>query len=311
MKEKLISIIVPVYKAEKYLDRCVQSIVAQTYKNIEVLLVEDGSPDISGKICDEWAKKDNRIKVIHKENGGASSARNAGIKAALGEYIGFVDSDDWIEPNMYERMYYLIKQYDADMAICQNKSLKSRTTPARKEPKIEVWNKKEHLDYIFRVNGQNGVQSVWARLINRSILKDFSFIEGRMNEDIHACYYYATKSKRVVYTNEEFYIYFHNDEGVTQSGFTEKKMDLIYIWDVVKEMTIQLTPEYTYACEMNCKRARFTLLSQMYVNGYDKQNPTLETIRKQLKAEVRAYCGDLLKWKMPLSRKILLILVCI
>ena len=100
-KRPLISVIVPVYKVEQYLDRCVQSIVDQTWKNLEIILVDDGSPDGCARMCDEWARRDARIRVIHKENGGLSDARNAGMAAATGESIGFVDGDDWIEPDMY------------------------------------------------------------------------------------------------------------------------------------------------------------------------------------------------------------------
>ena len=100
MNEPLVSVIVPVYKVEKYLDKCIESIVGQTYENLEIILVDDGSPDNCPTMCDEWAQKDSRIKVIHKENGGLSSARNAGLDACTGDYIGFVDSDDWIEPDM-------------------------------------------------------------------------------------------------------------------------------------------------------------------------------------------------------------------
>ena len=99
----LISVIVPIYNVEKYLDKCIESIVNQTYKNLEIILVDDESPDNCPEICDKWAERDSRIKVIHKENGGAGSARNAGIEASSGEWIGFVDGDDWIEPNMYEK----------------------------------------------------------------------------------------------------------------------------------------------------------------------------------------------------------------
>lgn len=102
MIAETISVIVPVYNAEKYLDRCVESIVAQTYKNLEIILVDDGSTDNSPAICDAWAKKDSRIRVIHKKNGGVSSARNAGLDACTGDYIGFADADDWMEPDMYE-----------------------------------------------------------------------------------------------------------------------------------------------------------------------------------------------------------------
>ncbi|MBQ6857596.1 MAG: glycosyltransferase, partial [Lachnospiraceae bacterium] len=109
----LISIIVPVYKVEMYLDRCVRSLVEQSYTNLEIILVDDGSPDNCGIMCDRWTEKDRRIKVIHKKNGGLSDARNAGLRIAAGEYIAFVDSDDWIEPEMYGHMLGLMGKYDA------------------------------------------------------------------------------------------------------------------------------------------------------------------------------------------------------
>ena len=104
MKKEKISIIVPIYNVEKYLDRCIESIVGQTYKNLEIILIDDGSPDNCPQMCDEWAKKDDRIKVVHKENGGVSLARNKGMDIATGTYIGFVDSDDYIDKNMYEKL---------------------------------------------------------------------------------------------------------------------------------------------------------------------------------------------------------------
>ena len=112
-----ISVVVPIYKVEKYLDRCIYSIINQTYTNLEIILVDDGSPDNCPKICDEYASKDNRIKVIHKQNGGLSSARNAGIKVATGDYIGFVDSDDFIELDMYEQMYKVAYENDVDLVM--------------------------------------------------------------------------------------------------------------------------------------------------------------------------------------------------
>ena len=114
----LISIIVPVYKVEKYLVRCIKSIQNQTYTNIEIILVDDGSPDRCGIICDEIAREDSRIKVLHKENGGLSDARNKGIAIAQGEYVGFVDSDDYIEPDMYEHLLGVIEKYNVKLAIC-------------------------------------------------------------------------------------------------------------------------------------------------------------------------------------------------
>ena len=113
-----LSVIVPVYNAEAYLDVCIRSILGQTYADLELILVDDGSPDRSGTMCDAWAKQDNRIRVIHKDNGGVCSARNAGLDAAKGEYIAFVDSDDWIEPNMYETMMEKVHVYGCDVVLC-------------------------------------------------------------------------------------------------------------------------------------------------------------------------------------------------
>ena len=118
MKNDLISIIIPVYKVEKYLEKCIESVLKQTYTNLQIILVDDGSPDNCGKICDEYAKKDSRIEVIHKINGGLSDARNVGINRANGRYIGFVDSDDYIKEDMYEKLINLIKEYNADVSIC-------------------------------------------------------------------------------------------------------------------------------------------------------------------------------------------------
>ncbi len=113
-----ISIIVPVYKVEKYLKKCVDSILAQTFSDFELILVDDGSPDNSGRICDDYAKKDARVRVVHKQNGGLSSARNAGIEVAKGKYLGFVDSDDYIAEDMYELLYKAIIKEEADLSIC-------------------------------------------------------------------------------------------------------------------------------------------------------------------------------------------------
>lgn len=125
MESSAISVIVPVYKAEKYLERCIKSLLRQTYENMEIILVDDGSPDSCPQICDEWAAKNSRIKVIHKENGGAYSSRLAGVKQASGEYVGFIDADDWIESDTYEYLYSLIGKYSAQIS-----SVKMITVPS-------------------------------------------------------------------------------------------------------------------------------------------------------------------------------------
>ena len=141
----LISIIVPVYNVEKYIDKCIKSILEQTYKNLQIILIDDGSQDKSGQICDEYELQDNRIEVIHKKNGGLSDARNLGIKKARGEYIGFVDSDDYISKNMYEDMYKIIQEKDSDVCICNvynvidgKEILKNEDNGLKEYNKIEI-----------------------------------------------------------------------------------------------------------------------------------------------------------------------------
>jgi glycosyltransferase involved in cell wall biosynthesis len=136
----LISIIVPIYNIAEYASECIQSLINQTYKNIEIILVDDGSTDHSPAICDEFAEQDERIKVIHKRNGGLSDARNAGLDVATGEYIGFVDGDDWVDEDMYETLYHLIYEHQADISICTHYTeLPNRTKVKYKSKKTKIF----------------------------------------------------------------------------------------------------------------------------------------------------------------------------
>lgn len=307
-----ISVIVPVYKSEKYLDRCVQSILNQTYQDFELILVDDGSPDNSPLLCDKWAENDSRVYVIHKENGGASSARNAGLKIAKGNWIAFADSDDWLDRTALKTLYDLANQYNVPMAIGGMRVVQEYTdaqTVAKQE--TVVLSRADLMSRFFRLNGEPDTHSVCATLIRRDILEAYHFIEGKMNEDVEACYYLARKCEGAVYTNKPVYFYFKNVEGVTNSGFSKKKLDLLDVWDIVQKQVEQFTPGYSYACEMNCKRARFTLLTQMNLNGYDHDDSLMKKTKQQLKKEVRQSFWPLMKWKMPISRKVLLVWECI
>ncbi len=307
--EAEISVIVPVYKAEKYLDCCVESILNQTFSNIELILVDDGSPDCSSKICDEWEAKDLRVRVIHKDNGGASSARNAGIAKAKGEWIFFVDSDDWIELDAVRYLYNIAQTEQVQMVIGEVRKFQDGefVELAKNASEIGVFTQRELLDRFFRINGERDRHSCCGTLISADILKGYHFIEGIMNEDVETCYYLARKCERAAYSNKPLYNYFVNNSSATHREFTEKNLDLLNVWNIVLKQTKKYTPEYTEACDMNCRRARFTLLAQMYINGYDKTNPDMHDVKKALQSEVRQSFWKLMKWRMPISRKILML----
>ena len=187
----MISIIIPIYKVEQYLDECVTSIINQTYKDFEIILVDDGSPDSCPQMCDEWAKKDARIKVVHKKNGGLSSARNAGLAIAKGEYIGFVDSDDYVDGTMYEDLMQVMNQNEKTMVVS---SPIIRNTDGVFTPyKVGTYDYKDgdtmsFSEYMKLFLGMNMDATVWNKLYKREFIQTM-FREGRNNEDYLFMFY--------------------------------------------------------------------------------------------------------------------------
>lgn len=312
-----ISIIVPVYKAEKYLDYCIESICKQTFKDIEVILVDDGSPDQSGSLCDKWAETDNRIKVIHQKNSGAGAARNSGLRVAVGKYISFVDSDDWIDMDMYQILYDAITRYSADMAVVKPRVIKERNILRKniksREYPLGVRNKEEMLETFFRIHGESnsGNIAVWGRLIKRKVLNGFSFVEGTISEDVSAVFYFITHSEKIVLIDQPLYNYFVNPAGVTRSQVTIKDFEYIEAYHRIFQYIQRYYPRYSYYAELNYLRAHFTILVKMKVYHYDKKNNELVKKYFELKKVIRSNFLKLMHWKMPLSRKILLIIVSI
>lgn len=186
MEDKLISVVVPIYNVEKYLRQCVDSILRQTYKNLEVILVDDGSPDNCPEICDEYAKKDARVKVIHKPNGGVGTAYNAGIQSAMGDYIGLVESDDWIEPNMYQLLLESALKFDSDLVKCNfynyDSFAKKQCRESGKHSKF-FWNKLAPDNKSFSIKEYSKLMiphpSIWAALYKKDLIKKISFVETK------------------------------------------------------------------------------------------------------------------------------------
>jgi len=208
--DELISIIVPVYNVEKYLNKCLDSIMTQTYKNLEIILVDDGSTDNSGMICDEYSRKDNRIKVIHKANGGVSDARNKGLEIASGDFIGFVDSDDWIDCDMYKFLYEGIKTYNADISICGHYDVcYNEILHITHVKKTIIYNRCEAIEEL--VNDNTFRCYLWNKLFKKNLFNKIKFpIEFpivRTNEDKAVMYKLFDQANTIVYLHNVLYFY--------------------------------------------------------------------------------------------------------
>ncbi len=227
MKKDIISVIVPIYNVEKYLNRCIDSIINQTYKNLEIILVDDGSPDNCPKICDEYAKKDDRIKVIHKENGGLSDARNKGIKIASGEYIGFVDSDDYIDEKMYEYLLKLIKDNNAEISVCGYKKVYSEEIEYISYGKDTVLDTTEGLKTLLYNNDVGNY--VWNKLFLTSSFKEnnIEFPKGKIMEDILTTYKLYEKANRIAIGTDEFYNYVQRENSIVGSKSSKSQIAFV------------------------------------------------------------------------------------
>lgn len=223
----LISIIVPVYNIEFFLEKCIKSIINQTYKNIEIILVNDGSTDRSGDICNFYSKYDQRVKVINKKNGGLSDARNVGIVASSGKFIGFVDGDDWIEPDMYEVLYDAMQHSDADVAICGfYRNIGDRVVEERETGNTLIYSGKEILKRLLSNDNEYQIcLAVWNRLYKRELIKDIRFPYGKSYEDIIYDTEVFYKCNRCVYVDKRKYHYLVGREGsIISSGFQKRRI---------------------------------------------------------------------------------------
>ena len=226
---ELISIIVPIYNVEKYLEKCLRSIINQTYKNIEIILVDDGSPDKCGIICDEYSHKDHRINVIHKRNGGLSDARNAGIEVSKGDYILFVDSDDYINLRMVELLYESIKKHSADIAVCRYKSILDNEVVDISEvddssesfiiEESEYLNNKEYysdrrVEFIV----------AWNKLYARKLFKEIRYPKGKIHEDEFTTYKLLYYAEKIVYVPQELYYYVQRSNSIMSVGISKSRL---------------------------------------------------------------------------------------
>jgi len=221
MQDDLITIISAVYNVDEYLDDCIKSILNQTYKNIEVILVDDGSTDKSGEICDKYAKQDNRIKVIHQKNSGRPGApRNRGIEAATGKYIAFIDSDDMYRENYIETLYKLLIKNDADISVCNYFKLYSKNIDI--DTSDEVLKEYSNIEYLrlFNSDASDTCVVIWNKLYKKELIGDIRFPEGKSHEDEAFTYKVIYKANKIVKTSKKLYLHFYlNQESEMKAKF--------------------------------------------------------------------------------------------
>lgn len=283
MNEK-ISIIIPVYKVEEYLPKCIESILKQTYENLEIILVDDGSPDNCGKICDEYALKDSRIRVIHKENAGVAMARNDGIEIATGDYISFIDSDDWIAENTYEILYKGLKAHDADCSVggCVTVLEKDGTLePQERERKgVQCLSAQEAMKGVL-LSGS----AVWNRLFKREIFREIRFPVGRVNDDEVVALHAYAECERIVFLDEDTYYYRIRSNSITTSKFSLRKVDCYYNSADNLEFIKKVCPELVPCAEFKYIKAMlYSYVNLKRMKKDEKAKGVLKDIKKDIKA---------------------------
>ncbi len=223
--DDLISVIVPIYKVEKYLKKCVESILEQTYSNLDIILVDDGSPDNCGDIIEEFRKKNERIRTIHQKNGGLSDARNSGIKIAKGKYIVCIDSDDWIEKNMIEVLYKDIINTNSDISVCEfveEDDLQNILSTKKYNNEIIEFSSKEALKSLIKQDILTN--HAWNKLYKASLFEGIEYPKGQLMEDVSTTYKLFEKANKIVYQNTSLYHYIQRGTSIL-GNITEKRIN--------------------------------------------------------------------------------------
>ena len=271
MGEK-ISVIVPVYNVEQYLERCVDSIINQTYTNLEIILVNDGSTDNSGKLCDELAKKDERIRVIHKENGGLSDARNRGIDESESDLVGFIDSDDYIDRDMYEILLKNLNNTDADLSMCGLYDVYNSISQAQVTNK-ETWELSS--EQAIKMVMEAKILSVTAvnKLYRKSLFSDLKFEVGKIAEDAFIMIKLLDKCEKIVATNEKKYYYVHRENSITTQKFSTKFLNVIEAYEQNSNIILEKYPKLKDVAQTRMNWAYFYVLDRLLLddNYNDKE----------------------------------------
>ena len=288
MKSPKISIVVPIYNVEKFLPFCLNSIINQTYKNLEIILVDDGSTDSSLKICNEYASHDKRIQIIHQENHGLSYSRNRGIEIATSDYISFIDADDIIAPDFYEYLLHLLTSNNADIAECKfikinETDLPSYTFPASSDSTFLVLNSIEALNRIHNDNLDICVNSVvvWNKLYKISLFNDIRYPIGKIHEDEYTTYKLFHKAKKIISSNKKLYGYVQRQSSIMNKPFSLTRLDALEPYDNYLTFFKKLGDIYLLKkCERRYLRLLVLILTELEHSDF-KNKPYVRNILKE------------------------------
>lgn len=304
MMKKLVSVIIPAYNIEAYIGRCLDSVLSQTYENLEIIVVDDGSSDGTGKILDDYEKKDSRIKVIHKENGGVSSARNKGLDVAAGDYIGFVDGDDLIAPEMYETLVNLLEEEDADIAHCGYQMVfPDRVDYYYNTGKRKVQTTEEGLKDLL--SGEMIEPALYNKLYKRRLFENNRLDETlKINEDLDMNYRLFKKSQKSIYQDKPLYSYMIRKSSATgSSALSIKREDSLRVLKRIESDCIEEELK-----TIAYRRYIYLLMAICRDNVEDKQYKEYQKKqRKQLKQELKK---TLFKTSIPKKLKYMSMLSC-
>ena len=273
--EPKISIIVPVYNVEKYLERCVESLINQTHKNVEIILVDDGSKDNSGKLCDELAQRDSRIVVYHKENGGLSDARNYGIHKSTSDYVGFVDSDDFVDEDMYEILLSNLLKYDSEISFCRlNDVYNDEITKDNTENKPYLMTSEQAIKMVLEAK----VFSVTAvnKLYKKSLFAQIRFDKGKIAEDAFIMVDLLSRCEKIAATEAKKYYYMHRENSITTQKFTPKFLNVIEAYEKNAKIVSDKYPNLKYQADTRICWAYFYVLDRL-LKDEEYKDEKLET----------------------------------
>lgn len=304
MNNETVSVIIPVYNVEKYIRKCIESVCGQTYRNLEIILIDDGSPDKSGEICDEYAAADSRIKVIHLENGGVSRARNIGLDMATGKYIGFVDSDDYIRPGMYETLVDNMEKENVDTVICgfisvteEGDVLPDKQIPI---PVNDMVMTGEEAVKQLAGSGYLCFIMIMNRLYRKELFQKIRFPENKRYEDEYIAHHVLWQCRKVMVLNEPQYYYVHHSESFTGQEFTLIRVECADAWldraQFASEKNVSELMAYS------CKKA-MNIIGVGY-QKLDRRNPKVSEKIKQLRHKTMKFYPKVLFSRASIKDKI-------